>query len=120
MKTSSFLHETDVAKMFVLRNFDAARQPGSGNQPHNPNDVKVKDADLMIECKTTQAKTMIVRQAWMRRVISKAKQFAMRGMVAIRFEHEWPSHFEDYMIVPMPVLLHLLECEREVGHVPQP
>src|SRR5215472_14420551 len=75
MKTFSSIHENDVAGMLHKHGFAAVVQPGSGNQAHNPNDVKVRDANLMIECKMTRARTILFKQAWLARVIDKARQF---------------------------------------------
>jgi Holliday junction resolvase len=113
--TSSQEHEQDIARLFRQRGLDAKVQPGSGNRDYNPNDVRSNDADLMIECKVTEKRSMTFQLSWIERVKDKSMTFFKRGVVAMRFKLPWPAKPKDYIIIDFNFFMHLLECERQVG-----
>lgn len=108
-------HEDAIALALKRTGFDSARrQPGSGNQDTNPNDVMSRECDLMLECKMTHRVTMTLDERWITRVIDKASTFFCRGALAIRFASKWPVRPRDYVVIPLPFFLHLLTSERHL------
>lgn len=113
---ASQVQEEDIVTQLQRAGFATAqRQPASGANPLRPNDVLARGAELMLECKLTHRVTLGLDHRWIERVCEKAQQFACRGALALRFLRKWPEKPLDYVVVPLPFFLHLLQCEDQVN-----
>lgn len=110
-KKRSVAQEVQVADSMRAIYGDAHVQPGSGNQPGKPNDVRVP-GEAYIECKETAGKQIAFPYAWIQR-LRKLSQ-PLRGYVALKF-----STYDDanYYVVEDTVFEHLLKCELELRRV---
>lgn len=114
MRTLSQQHEFDIVTMFQNNNVKAQLQPGSGNQSHNPNDIYAKNR-FMVECKATTHETILVKLAWIKRLVERSMLFGLPGILAIRFKPKaFMSGNWDFFVIDATYFMHLLECERQV------
>lgn len=87
---------------------DAHVQPGSGNQPGKPNDVRVP-SQCYIECKETGAAQITISYAWLERL--RKLSLPLRGYLALKFSNKSQTNF---YVVEDVVFEHLLSCELEL------
>lgn len=112
-RSRSSRHENDVAKELTkIYGEIVTLQPGSGNQPGAPNDVRVAQ-HTYVECKETSAMSMTLKHSWLERLRSLSVQGAMQSLLAIRFSNG-PPWARDYYLVDADRMYHLLECERAI------
>ena len=107
-KKRSVAQEIQVADSMRAIYGDAHVQPGSGNQPGKPNDVRVP-GEAYIECKETASKQFIFPYAWIQRL--RTLSLPLRGYLALKFSTYDGSN---YYVVEDEVFEHLLKCELEL------
>ena len=106
--------EKEIARRIVAI-FNRGRvQPGSGNKDHSPNDVAVTN-ELHIECKSTAADSMIVKESWIRDAVKKALSFGVPAFLVIRFNSTRSN--KDYFVVDDITFYNLLRVEQEHIHL---
>jgi len=110
-KQRSLNQENQVAAALRIVYGDAHVQPGSGNQPGKPNDVRVP-GEAYVECKETKAAQIIVSFAWLERI--RSLSMPLRGYLAIKFSKLSNTNF---YVVEDVVFEHLLKCELELRTV---
>jgi hypothetical protein len=100
--------ENEIADAMRAIYGEANVQPGSGNQPGKPNDVRVPGY-AYIECKNTASQQMTVKHSWLAHL--RRLSLPLRGYLAIKFSVESSTN---YYIVEDTVFEHLLKCEQEL------
>lgn len=110
-KQRSLNQEAQVALSMRVLYGDAHVQPGSGNQPGKPNDVRIP-GEAYIECKETSAAQISISFAWLERI--RKLSMPLRGYLAIKFSSKSQSNF---YVVEDVVFEHLLKCELELRRV---
>ncbi len=107
-------HEAMVENQLALVYGDAAkRTPGSGNNALSSGDVRVPE-QWVVECKTTAADSISVKQEWFRKVRKEGFMGGVRSMLALRFNHD---RNKTYYMLEDTDLLNLLKCEKELNEL---
>ena len=78
------------------------RQAGSGNQQWAKGDIKT-DTHL-IECKTTEKKSMSIKAEWLAKITEEAQMEGRMPAVQISFENMQAGVDKDWIMVPMTQL----------------
>lgn len=110
-KRLSVNQENEIAERMRDIYGDAHVQPGSGNQPGKPNDVRIPGY-AYIEAKFTSSHQIVVKREWLDRLRMLANP--LRGYLAIMF---YPG--ANYYVVEDVHFEHLLKCELELRDLRQ-
>ena len=102
---------SDKQERRVARRTGGRRQPGSGSQEHSKGDVKTDP--ILIECKTTNKKSIRVEKNWLVK-ISREASAQQRDPVLVASFPEMPSDVDrDWGIMPMRLLTALIAKAKE-------
>lgn len=105
---------SDKQERRVAKRTGGRRQPGSGSQAHSKGDVKAGKIDpILIECKTTNKKSIRVEKKWLVKITREASA-QQRDPVLVASFPEMPSDVDrDWGIIPMQLLTALLAKAEE-------
>lgn len=96
----------------VARKLDGNVQRGSGNQPHRRGDVRACEedvwAELLVECKTTEARSIRVEAKWLEKITREALAQGKEPALNIEIQKMDLMTPRDWTMVPTELLVELL------------
>lgn len=99
------MHQKQEARVAVKLGGEVQR--GSGNQPHKRGDVKARE--LLVECKTTEARSIRVEAKWLEKITREALEAGKEPALNIEIQKVKPGTPRDWTMVPTEMLNDLMD-----------